>query len=713
MYWSRRDFLLGSLCAPLIHCHLQGQAEYPGVGYRRYHRCLHDYLQDLAQEAYARRNERIAHLTDAESIRGYQDWVRKTFWELVGGKPASTPLNAEVLGSFERPGYRVEKVLYESQPGLHIPGNLYIPTDGEAPFPAVLFQMGHALNGKASATYQRCCQGLVQLGFVVLGFDPMGQGERTYYPDDDGYLTRLSSADEEHTKPGRQMILTGDTSTRMQVWDAIRSLDYLASHPLVDSSRLASTGNSGGGTLTMLLGAVDDRLKAVAISCGNTENHACADFNPPGSTDDAEQNLLYGGEVGFDRWDLLYPMVPKPLLFLTSARDFFGTYSPRYISSGWEEYQKLAKLYKLLERPNHVQWIDTPLPHTASYSFRLEIYRWLVRWLQDDQRMVQEEPPTRVEEDKTLWVSDSGNLVRSFGGETPFTLNRSAAAKIRTPERLPDLAQFLRVGQVNSAARFRSMGTRPSMEGIEIEAVEVQSAAKVWVPAWLFRHRERGSEAGRILLILEPSGRGAHWSEGDLCQELASRGTYVCAADIRWIGDLRPEYSPGARSHAAWHQDEQQWSWGSLMLGRPMLGQRVTDLLALVSALRNRPELQGMQVSVAARGQLTVPVLFLAALEQSVRSLYLAGGLISFRSIIETLDYEHPFANFVPRLLHETDLPQLAASLADRKLILAGTVDGSGRTLPVSDVEKIYGNVQNLVILPKADWNLETLSSVV
>jgi len=143
-----------------------------------------------------------------------------------------------------------------------------------------------------------------------------------------------------------------------------------------------------------------------------------------------------------------------------------------------------------------------------------------------------------------------------------------------------------------------------------------------------------------------------------------------------------------------------------------MLGQRVTDLLALVAALRNRPELQGVELTVAARGQLTVPVLFLAALEKSVRSLYLAGGLVSFRSIVETLEYEHPFANFVPRLLNETDLPQLAASLVDRKLILAGTVDGSGRTLPASEVEKIYGKVQNLAILPNADWNLETLSSV-
>ena len=476
----------------------------------------------------------------------------------------------------------------------------------------------------------------------------MGQGERTYYPVKDGTLTRLGSADAEHTLPGRQMILLGDTSTRMQVWDAIRSLDFLAAHPLVDSTRLASTGKSGGGTLTMMLGAVDDRLAAVAISCGNTENHACADFNPPGSTDDAEQNFLDGGTVGFDRWDLLYPMAPKPVLFLASARDSFGTYSSRYLTSGWEEYQKLEKAYMTLGHSNHLQWIDSPLPHTASYTFRMEIYRWLSRWLQDAPPAITEEPPTRIEKDETLWVTESGSVVRDFGSKTPFSLNREAASDIKYLAKNPDLGQLLRVDKVDANSVFVSKGIRPSRKNVEIEAVEVPSTPKVWLPAWLFRSRNRTDSTRRVLLILEPGGRNRRWKEEDLYQELAVRGTYVCAADIRWIGDLRPEYSPGARDHASIHQDEESWSWGSLMLGRPMLGQRVTDLIALVTAFRNRPDLVGAEISVAARGSLTVPALCLAAMVPSIQTLYLERGLVSIRSVVETLEYHHPFANFVP-----------------------------------------------------------------
>src|SRR5207249_1545945 len=198
-----------------------------------------------------------AKLTTPAAIHARQKWVRETFWKLAGGIPEPTPLNARSLGTIDRAGYRIEKLLYESVPQFHIAANLYIPTTGKPPYPGILFQMGHSGNGKAADTYQRCCQGLARLGYLVLAFDPMGQGERIYYPNPSLHATRLRSSDEEHTLPGRQMLLLGDTCTRLQVWDAVRSLDYLAAHPMVDPKRLASTGQSGGGTLTMLLAAVD------------------------------------------------------------------------------------------------------------------------------------------------------------------------------------------------------------------------------------------------------------------------------------------------------------------------------------------------------------------------------------------------------------------------------------------------------------------------
>jgi hypothetical protein len=142
-----------------------------------------------------------------------------------------------------------------------------------------------------------------------------------------------------------------------------------------------------------------------------------------------------------------------------------------------------------------------------------------------------------------------------------------------------------------------------------------------------------------------------------------------------------------------------------------MLGQRVTDLMALVTAIRNQPELKAMELVVAARGPLTVPALCLAALDDSLKNLYLAEGLVSFRSIVETLDYRHPFANFIPGLLHHTDLPQLTASLKGRRLTLAGTVDGSGKTMSTVEVRRVYGDVEGLEILQDASWNTASLGN--
>src|SRR5439155_10982724 len=141
-------------------------------GYRDYSRCLPDYLRELAQRAYLARNRELAKLTTPAAIRARQKWVHETFWNLAGGMPERTPLNARTLGTVERQGYRIEKVLYESVPQFHVSANLYIPATGRAPYPGVLFQMGHAGNGKAYDSYQRCCQGLARLGYVVLAFDP-------------------------------------------------------------------------------------------------------------------------------------------------------------------------------------------------------------------------------------------------------------------------------------------------------------------------------------------------------------------------------------------------------------------------------------------------------------------------------------------------------------------------------------------------------------
>jgi dienelactone hydrolase len=704
--FSRRTLLQG---VTLLGGSLANAQSLPQVPYRNYARCLPDYLRHLAREAYERRSQALAALTSETAIRERQRWVRETFWKLTGGEPVRTPLNARVTRSVEKKGFRVDCVLFESQPGLHVSANLYIPTGVTGPFPGVLFQPGHSSNGKAYAGYQLCCQGLALLGFVVLAIDPMGQGERTYYPGDIPWQSRLAGgADDEHTLPGKQMLLVGDTATRLQTWDAVRSLDYLAQHPLVDPKRLASAGQSGGGTNTMLLAAVDDRLAAAVACCANTENVAAKDFIPPGATDDAEQNFIGSGAVGFDRWDLLYPLAPLPLLIHSSSKDFAGTYSPNYIASGVEEFRRLEGVYQRLGHPERIAWRDSLLPHGLSYDLRLSTYNWLRRWLQGKAEPLTEEPAVAALPDRELFVSPNGNVVKAFGGETPATLARKVPRRSMDPK--VELAALLRVQRSTGPATVTTLG-RTAFRDVAIEAIEVQSAVGVWLPVWVYRPKIGRST--QTLLVLDPAGR-QEWREGGLYDRLARRGVTVCAADIRGIGDMLPEFSGGAARHAQTHNSEQHYAWSSLILGETLVSQRVSDILTLATAMAQLTSASSMHL--AAKGILTTPALFAAALEPKFSAVLLSGGIASFLEVLNATEFpaggyfvsaqeqgQDIFGSFVPGLLTKTDLPQIAAALGPRRVLLSPKALG-GELLDEAALRRVYGAAPHIQLAPQ-QWD--------
>lgn len=673
-----------------------------GFYYRDYSKCLPEYLSRLARNASEKRNHELSLLTTSEAIRQRQRWTRETFWSLVGGQPERTPLNPRHLGRLDRSHYSVEKVIYESRPGLFVSANVYLPKSGKPPYPGVLFQMGHSDLGKAYEPYQKCCQGLAQLGFVVLAFDPMGQGERIAYLDASGTTSRLSSVDEEHTRPGKQLLLLGDSATRYQLWDAIRSLDYLASHPLVDPDHLASAGQSGGATITMLLACVDDRLKACALSSGNTENVAGVDFNPPGSTDDAEQDLIGSGPLGFDRWDLLYPLAPKPLLVQVSAHDFFGTYSPRYLDDGRAEFEKLARVYEALGHHDQLSWRSTPLPHGLTYELRLQIYNWFERWLKHSDSEIKEEPSVKVEGPKLLWAGPTGNVSRDFGSMRPIDLIKRAASAVPLKASGWDWRSAVPFEETPRDLHMRELAVTPLKEA-RASAIEINSSPEIWIPAWIFRPDKPAGKRG-ILLLLDDRGRNVYAHEDDLYHRLARSGRIVCAADIRCIGDARPEVGRGNPSYTVTHELEEDYAWASLILGNPLLAQRVTDILALLRALKNERDFAGRPIELAARGCLTVPALFAFAASRDVDSLYLAGGLTSFRNLIETESYNQTLGNFAWNLFRLTDLPQLAEQAAPRRIRLAGSRDAAGKSVSVANLRRLYPS-PNVEVSSHAVWN--------
>jgi cephalosporin-C deacetylase-like acetyl esterase len=156
--------------------------------------------------------------------------ARNSLLKMVGGLPtAKTPLNLQRTGAIERTDYQIQKIIFESSPRFFVTGDLYIPKQGKKPFPAVLQPTGHSTAAKARAFYQTLALGLVKSGFVVLTYDPLGQGERRVFYDPALEDSKAGGGTVEHQMPGIQSLLAGERIARYMIWDGIRAIDLLAS----------------------------------------------------------------------------------------------------------------------------------------------------------------------------------------------------------------------------------------------------------------------------------------------------------------------------------------------------------------------------------------------------------------------------------------------------------------------------------------------------
>ena len=142
---------------------------------------LRDYLQKFALQQLSLRREEINRIRTPEQFAARRAEVRRRFLAMLGGLPEErSPLHVRKMGTIDQGDYRVEKIVYESLPKFYVTANLYVPQTGQASYPAVLQPTGHSVAAKARAFYQTLSLGLVKQGFVVLTYDPLGQGERRF-----------------------------------------------------------------------------------------------------------------------------------------------------------------------------------------------------------------------------------------------------------------------------------------------------------------------------------------------------------------------------------------------------------------------------------------------------------------------------------------------------------------------------------------------------
>jgi len=666
-----------------------------------YSRDLERYLIRLANDARERRKRAIDAISTREQVVDRQKSVVAELWKMLGGPLDRTPLNARVTGTIERPGYRIEKVIFESRPRLYVTANLYVPT-GTARRPAVLGPLGHSTNGKAWPSYQKLFTNFARKGYVVLAYDPFGQGERIEYPGNRAGQSALGGGTSEHEYAGRRLILLGANFGLFRAWDGIRGIDYLLTRAEVDPDRIGCCGQSGGGTLTQFLAALDSRIRVAVVSMGNTENLAQENVEPPGSADDAEQNIVPALARGIDRADLLYAFAPKPLLMGITLHDAGHTYSPEYVAGARDFLDEYRHAYGLLGAGDRVALQATTVSHGYVYEMRRATYAWFNRWF-EMKNVDDDETSQAVESEATLYVTPTGFVTTSLGGETALSLTQQMAQEIHTPTSLSadDLRARVRalLGVEESprpalAARVLATIKKP---GYRAEQFEFTSDREIRTPGWLLTPDKVGASTPTVLYV----GDAAAWSavaEDAIADRLCARsGCRVAVIDVRGRGDCAIAYPPRGRFYFPDRiPDEAYLTWFTLMLGRPLLGGQIYDTLRALVYLRSHPEIGGT-VSLVGDGAHGVIALYAAALDPRVRGVALRQTVIDYRSLAVAERYTQPFGIYAYGILREFDLPDLARAVGPRPVLILNPVTPRGDQAHQATVDR-YQAASNVTV---------------
>ena len=532
---------------------------------------LYAHLQAEAYAALDRRTEAYELLKTPEQIRAYQQKLREFMTKQLGGFPERSPLNARTTRTIQADGYRIENVIFDSQPGHRITANLYLP-DAKGPVPAVAVSSGHSRTGKTADYNQRFGIVMAKHGMAALCFDPIGQGERSQILTAEGQ-PQHNGTTTEHFLIGVGSILVGRNTARYRVWDAMRAIDYLASRPEVDGKRIGFTGCSGGGTLTSYVMALDDRVACAAPACYLTTFRRLIETIGP---QDAEQNIFGQVAFGLDHPDYVLMRAPRPTLFSSTTNDFFD------IDGAWNNYRQAKRIYGRLGYPERVDLVEVEGNHGVHPQNLATIAHWFKRWLLGrDEAVAAVELPTLPPAD--LLCTKSGQVLKDLPGErSVFDLN--AAYETELAKRRAGLWQSTPMNEMLAKIRKR-LGVRPNSEleppkfedvsrvereDYHIDKLLLRTDSRTPLPSLTFHPPSPVDDA---YLYLHDDGKlGDSGADGPI-EELIAQGYAVVTVDLRGQGET------GSGKRDATLTDWKTY-YLSYLLGKSLMGMRVEDALA-------------------------------------------------------------------------------------------------------------------------------------
>lgn len=605
------------------------------------------WMDHIAQQQLSEREAVIANIHTIGEARTRQEWVRARILELLGGLPDyKGPLNGRITGRVERSRYTIEKVIFESLPEFYVSADLYLPKES-GKHPGILMPMGHWEQGKLAA--QPVAANLATKGFVVLAYDPIGQGERQQAYDRRIEASLAGGSTDQHFQAGAQSILAGENFARYRIWDAKRALDYLVSRPEVEAEKIGATGCSGGGTLTTYISALDPRIKVAAPACYINSWHQLF----AGPIGDSEQSFPFFLSFGLDVADYIELFAPKPWLISSTVGDFFPIEGARHA------YQEALDWYRIYSAEDKIRWVVGPGPHGTPLEVREGIYQWMIRWLKDGHGDFREEPVEMVP-DFDLLTSESGQV----GGRQVYEVILEGFRKRMKQGTIEQLQAEIRqwsgdrIGQPPATRVLND--TSGEVFRTQQLALEVESGLEVF--GTLFTPNVPGRKPAMLLINMDLQ----------FAERLATRGLVVLNLQPRGL-----PLPPTGEDQAAAKQNIRAW-----VIGKNLAGMRAADIRRGMDLLVARPDVDASSVRAVARNVSGVWLLIAAANDSRFAKIWLDHTPFSLRAALEVPITRDLHDAVIPGFALHWDLDDLVKAMAPRTVVWTDPADWLGMVVP-------------------------------
>jgi len=619
------------------------------------------WMDQIAQQQLQRRENAIAKIHSVADAERRKQWVRKTLLSLIGGLPDyNGPLNPRITGSIQSESYTIEKVMFESLPRFYVTANLYRPSQ-PGRYPGVLLQAGHTQEGKPEG--QRLAANLALKGFVVLAFDPVGQGEReqTYDRRVDRPLAGWSVP--EHIQAGAQNILIGESVARYFIWDAKRALDYLVSRPEVDPERLGAVGCSGGGALTTFIGALDPRVKAVAPACF-VNSYRLLFTGPDPDSEMSPPNLLFSG---LDMADYIELSAPTPWLILATDGDYFTPAGARLV------YEEARRWFGLYDAEDKLRFFIGPGPHGTPLETREAIYEWMIRWLKNGKGDSHEQA-VKLYTNAELRVTPGGHVEDEPASRKLYQLISDEFHARKRQGTIPELLAELRRLNVPSEGAPPEVRVSDESNGPDgrRQHVNFESEPGVEIGGKLYIPHSSGRKPA-VLLVADKTSN--YWipSTASLAATISKTGRVVLELEPRdSLGEGERPFIGNWITNARADQ-----------IGRNLPAMRAHDILRGIDVLVARNDVDPSSIRAVARGVKGIWLLLASAVDTRIGKVWLDRTPYSIRAALENSMNTDLFDAVIPGFALHWDLNDLTNAMENRPVLWTDPSNWMGHAVPL------------------------------